>query len=156
MSAHLLSLSALHAAAPGVLDIVFGADGDFEGAPRWRCLLHGRPAAVGLKIVGSCYTTFTDISGGKASLLVGPSEWATIEDAALDCRIPSVAARLAGLCNRAMLLGEMDIDDTTADVFSRAMWGTARNWGWRDGHAAFLASLTLSLAPRIAALRSLA
>lgn len=33
---HLLSLSELHAAAPGVLDVVFGADGEFLLAPMFR------------------------------------------------------------------------------------------------------------------------
>ena len=142
MTSHLLSLSTLHAAAPGVLDVVFGPDGDFQGASEWRCPIW-------------------DSENGPDGDWMGISRYARhpiadqfdpLDTMFFDLRISSVAARLAGLCNRAMLLGEMEIDDATADVFSRAMWGTARGWGWRDGHAAFLASLTLALAPRIAAL----
>lgn len=61
MSKYLLSLADLHAAAPGVLGVVFGPDGHHANAPMWRAS-------------------------------VGPSEGATIRDAALDLCVPSVAA----------------------------------------------------------------
>ena len=131
---HLLSLSALHAAAPGVLDIVFGADGDFEGAPEWRCMCwDSRDSAYVATITRSALDAF--VFGGRI-----PPQFA------LDCRIPSVAARLAGLCARA---------DPDADRRRQLqmMFGDLRK-PVSTGDAVALASLTLSLAPRIVALKS--
>jgi hypothetical protein len=53
---HLLSLAALHAAAPGVLGVVFGADGEFEGAPPWA---------------GPIYVAQTIAVGGGGHMLPG-------------------------------------------------------------------------------------
>lgn len=173
---HLLSLSALHAAAPGVLDIVFGADGDFEGAPEWRCMCwDSRDSAYVATITRSALDAF--VFGGRI-----PPQFA------LDCRLPSVAARLAGLCARAL-----DVEATgqawateageirpefwvlrycdTAGYAASVAWCKATGRPDRRGLSpcppetpslpagladvpSFLAALTLAMAPKIAALRS--
>jgi len=163
---HLLPLSALHAAAPGVLDIVFGADGDFEGAPRWK-----GPAAL---IMAGIFIRWYEVE------MIAWPEDGLMNDLALDCRIPSVAARLAGLCARAV--PHVPESVTAAHVRHRRasnLWslvwvdsaGFTKEASWNGdgtrthpydsdlagapfaGPAAFLASLTLALAPRIASLR---
>lgn len=101
-ASHLLSLSALHAAAPGVLDVVFGSDGDFEGAPRFT-----GPVAYDVRS-----GTYPDLrlyrylhlgfGLGPDVRLVGDDDNVPRSRCALDCRVPSVAARLAGLCARAL------------------------------------------------------
>lgn len=152
---HLLSLPAMHRDGPGSLDVVFGPDGDFEGAPRWD------PPVFWL----NQYIRWGWLRS-QASF-----EHLILPDLALDLRIPSVAARLAGLCARA--LGQSQprgwgVEDANPEWCFQSVWGT-RAYNWRLNGApygaglpvlpkglltpeAFLASLTLSLAPRIAAL----
>ena len=194
---HLLSLSALHAAAPGVLSVVFGSDGDFEGAPVWRPPLwgtlrprKGNPPDENDGQTGFVfrYTLNTAMRGNAdpAVVMDGPAAIWGIGGAALDCRVPSVAARLAGLCARAL-----DVEATgqawateageirpefwvvrycdTAGYAASVAWCKATGRPDRRGLSpcppetpslpagladvpSFLASLTLSLAPRIAAL----
>lgn len=166
----LLSLADLNDAAPGVLDVVFGPDGDFEGAPLFRGpvrLTDGRYVSMDW-------------------LLCQPWDLAIMHRmASLDLRVPSVAARLAGLCAQALghhegtgwrayrmadgwaltdwsegltqwtLSGLIEIPPRlpTSEGWSAAdpTW-TLRGGPW-ETEAHFLASLFLSLAPRIAALR---
>lgn len=123
MSSHLLSLAALHAAAPGVLDVIFGPDGDFEGAPFFvgpvrDVARYGAGGWHWVRSVGGGFLVFIEVAA------IQP-----IDDYALDLRVPSVAARLAGLCSYVQFV---DADLSPAD----------------------LAALTLTLAPQIAALRS--
>ena len=149
MTSHLLSLSVLHTTAPGVLDVVFGPDGDFEGAPRWTCpiatdpdrwRLDPSPAGRRWSIVG---------------MVAGARTWP--DDAALDLRIPSVAARLAGLCARALhhdgpVYCYQSADDGWWYLMPKDDNGALY---WIEGAASeanFLAALTLALAPKIAAL----
>ena len=169
---HLLSLAALHAAAPGVLDVVFGPDGDFEGAP---CTV--------LQVFDEARNEYM------------PRTWPDIEQMidgggiplryALDCRVPSIAARLAGLCARArgvrvgdgwslvcevhpgVLYRLVGVLTTGRSVTAGAWLSTGRRFhtdakiGDDVKHpphgsdpAAFLATLTLERAPQIAGLRT--
>ena len=101
MDSHLLSLFTLHGAAPGVLDVVFGPDGEVEGAPSWTgpAFTPHRPENIAWWPVLS-----TDPNGSvwtETADQVDPGAF-RIRDAALDLRVPSVAARLAGLCARAL------------------------------------------------------
>lgn len=170
MSAHLLSLATLHATAPGVLDVVFGLDGAFEGAPAWCGPVWARK---GLEATSPYqWLTVSSLADGGDVCYYEPSpdtdedEWHAV-NAALDLRIPSVAARLAGLCARALGnhhgdLWQVFIGDGTAKLESPRhafMFVSPR----LDAHtgavdlpdeafaskAAFLAALTLALAPRI-------
>lgn len=157
MTKYMLPLSDLHAAAPGVLDVVFGPDGDFEGSPLWL----GPIQAAGRT---RYLCPFPWSATHLAASAVGP-DWVAVAingsigerwehaGVALDLRVASVASRIAGLCYRSMLVNHTDPDDTTLDVFRRAIEATSRRWRWKDGHAAFLASLTVDLAPQIAALK---
>ena len=147
---YLLHLSSLHSAAPGALDVIFGPDGDFEGAPRWKPPLWDGAWAHHLGSVPD-----------------------PIDDLALDLRVPTVAARLAGLCAKA--LGESG--EGWRIVYAGMTWmltdGQAPMFCWDVlGHprlntpphlpivvgcpfassAHFLAALTLALAPQIAVL----
>ena len=119
MSAHLLPLSALHAAGPGVLEVIFGADGDFPGAPIWRGPLV------------SCGEIVTLDHLDALGIFVRSPEWVRLyrgrHDVALDCRVPSVAARLLRL---ASFVEGVDPNLEMDEV----------------------AALTITLAPRIAAL----
>lgn len=74
---HLLSLATLHAAAPGVLEVVGGFDGDFDTAPIFHPPLWD----------GSGWVWDYNWSEAHASSL------------ALDCRLYSVWTRLVWLCS---------------------------------------------------------
>lgn len=185
-ASHLLSLSALHAAAPGVLDVVFGPDGTFEGAPAfspplWTGIWSDRLEDP-ICQWGWCWGEVYMSEDGLALF----DDHRQVEDAYLDCRIPSVAARLAGLCARAL-----DVEATgqawateageirpefwvlrycdTAGYAASVAWCKATGRPDRRGLSpcppetpslpagladvpSFLAALTLSLAPKIAAL----
>lgn len=154
---HLLSPSELHAEAPGVLDVVFGADGEFLLAPMFRPpLWHADGYWVWQYQVDDL----------------------TVQPLSLDLRVPSVAARLAGLCARAL---GFNADDGWRIVYSEHIGfelitarctqfcesgGSRESWRftgvpWRRGLPAiagcserwtcemFLVALTLALAPRI-------
>jgi hypothetical protein len=183
MTSHLLSLTALHAAAPGVLDVVFGPDGEFEGAPPWAGPMTSLAddSRRGWLVWRGALNVSVATNDGHWSYTV--DRWR--ERWALDLRIPSVAARLAGLCARA--LGFMDRwswgpPDGAWGVRFGYVGGGPKRWmigcacygfapieadvvdfpaltDWTDAgiaqaHASFLSALTLALAPRIAALRS--
>jgi hypothetical protein len=126
---HLLPLSALHAAAPGVLDVIFGADGDFEGAPPW----HGPLMFHTEGFWGKPHTVYWPALWNRADPSPNKMPWVNgvmvkPDKAFLDCRIPSVAARLLRLCS---FVQSVDPNAEPDEI----------------------ASLTLSLAPRIASLR---
>lgn len=142
MSAHLLPLSALHAAAPGVLDVVFGPDGEFEGAPHWR----GPLVSCGETVYFS--RPFDD--GVFVHCLYGCRMWRRLSDVVLDCRVHSVFAHMLRLCKRASnTLETINEAHDLLDCLVAYMIGMVP---WTDEHAARLAALTLTLAPRIAAL----
>lgn len=174
MKPYLLPLSTLHAAAPGVLDVVFGPDGASSEAPHW-CppLWTGTWDREDVR-----WGWRWDVIHDGERLMV-PDEDCIIEDAALDLRVPSVAARLAGLCARALGCpadAAFMVDTGTPEqgfVAFRAEWAliSGRRWIWNRGTgtelserpagvclpprcdaASGLAALTLALAPRIATL----
>ena len=128
MAAYLLRLSTLHLAAPGVLDIVFGPDGDFEGAPDWIGQVLSWSPAYGPESRAATYQPVSlvypeAVSHGDYS---GRTRF---EHAALDLRMPSTHARLMRLCSM--------VQDIDADITPES-----------------LAALTLDLAPKIAALKT--
>ena len=149
MTAHLPSLSALHAAAPGVLGVIFGPDGDFEGAPNF---------------VGPLLDT-VERRPAYQYVMVTPGlvyDWATMTHYALDLRVPSVAAARAGELlargARALARDPRRTGNNPETYAWHQEWSlaitlhraTAEKWTAAD--AARLAALTLTLAPRIAAL----
>ena len=122
---HLLTLADLHAAAPGVLDVVFGADGDFPGAPSWAGPMTGmaRYPRHSWLVWRGLFHASVGTDDGLWSCTV--DEWR--ERWALDCRVPSVAARLIRLCSF------VESVDPNLEPYE-------------------VAALTLALAPQIAAL----
>ena len=152
---HLLPLSALHAAAPGVLDVVFRPDGDFKGAPPWAGPMTSLadPARHGWLVWrGALHVSVATADGHWSSTV---EQWR--ERWALDLRIPTVAARLAGLCLR-VVEGDRVIFDGPAPVYAgeflRGAMCSSAAGGLDHVLAAELAALTLALAPKIAALKS--
>lgn len=147
MTSHILSLTALHAAAPGVLDVVFGPDGDFEGAPRFTGPVRSTGGWIAVASVD--HEAVTSIHLG-----IGGRGRRYHNEVALDLRTPTVAARLAGLCWRAAGFAPRHLEDGVADaiLMEEALWSVVAPWGWTEQQAARLAALTLALAPWIAAL----
>lgn len=102
-----------------LLPVLFGRDGEFEGAPNWTCLIHGS--------VGGDPPTFfrigTIVSGAFFAAGVDRRFNARISAPTLNLRIPSVAARVAGLCARA--LGNQEVASWCAieDHFSWTLHG---------------------------------
>lgn len=175
MSAHLLALADLHAAAPGVLDVIFGRDGDFEGAPEWRCPIWDSEDGPDGDWMGISRHARHPIA----------DQFNPLDTMFFDVRIPSVAARLAGLCARSIQMHAADPGPwywTARGISAEfGQYGGFERWEVSDGmlrplhlidsltrrkdrlapilpadaassRPAFLASLTLALAPRIAAL----
>lgn len=180
MITHLLPLADLHAAAPGILDVVFGPDGDFEGAPLW--------VPAGWEI----HPLLTDpawkpVSKGDSlvHLWLPGYGWAfrPFDELALDLRQTTTATRLAGLCARALgahvgdgwtlacevhpgvLYRLVGVLTTGRPIVAGAWLSTGRSFRAESkigddvknppnapDPAAFLAALVLTLAPRIAAL----
>jgi hypothetical protein len=166
IASYLLPLSVFHAAGPGALDKVFGPDGDFEGAPKFRPSLFGNYQGV------EGYYPLFHLTVRRVPLYRDARGYADpIENAAFDLRVPSVATRLAGLCAQA--LGQTQptgwgVGDANPEWCLQSCWGT-RAFNWRlNGmpygmglpvlptglltQEAFLSALTLALAPKIAAL----
>lgn len=181
MSKHLLPLCDFHAAAPGVLDVVFGLDGDFKGAPDWACSLLIAPDYGGGYIL--CASPQLMREGVK--ILFADTGTLNMADCHFDLRVPSVAARLAGLCARALghrlpatwsiqnerggvfaLVGVAHTPRTSFDSTIVLRWDRGRAMGYGSGGDAqhpsitttatdgtvFLRDLVLALAPQIAAL----
>lgn len=161
MTSHLLHLSTLHTAAPGILDVVFGPDGDFEGAPRWM-----GPVMLSNGMSGVRYVYRNPVD----PLIV---DLPASRDGALDLRVRTVAARLAGLCARALggtgegwrvvyvgmtwVLTDGLSQMFCWDALGRRRENTPPHLPPVEGRpftsaAHFLAALTLALAPQIARL----
>lgn len=165
MPDHLLNLNALHAAAPGVLDAIFGPDGHHPGAPSWIGAVSDYKRRRVMPMTFVMLFSLDDTID---------------ENYVLDCRVPSVAARLLGLCARAMdsaATGAAWIEDHGDSVALRycatrviphdaIYWKRATGAPYAtavdakpvvmaevlfDG-ASFIAALVTALAPRIAAL----
>jgi hypothetical protein len=170
MNAHLLTLADLHAAAPGVLDVVFGPDGDFDDAPLWHPTIWGRLTRWGEDRPAEWIHDWK-----RAGTDFTVKEWdgiASVRNPALDLRT-SAHERIARVC--AIALGEAGAG-WRIDAFGGcwrltdgyicykwppdgSVYGTAfteipvvAGAPW-DSAASFLTALTLALAPRIAALK---
>ena len=123
MAAYLLRLSTLHLAAPGILDVVFGKDGDHEDAPYWTGpVLDIRPSGH------RGFFHVTKILSGRFADVLEIAPMMDLHDLALDCRVFGVSARLMRLCSM--------VQDIDADITPEA-----------------LSALTLDLAPKIAAFK---
>lgn len=179
MNSYLLTLAALHAAAPGAIDVVFGPDGDFEGAPRFTGPVLGR---IRGELPMGYHHVCTSYEPDQIGVMRNDGTRKLCDAPALDLRIPSVAARLAGLCARALGAPPPVVAYVVATgvpehgfLVLRAEWLLIgeRRWCWnrdtgadlsmhptgirlppRCDAASALAALTFALAPRIAALRS--
>ena len=143
MPSYLLPLATLHAAAPGILDVVFGPDGDFEGAPPF----------MGPVLIGSQYrcTMFRARVDDDGEILIGTTNFCGLmfaDKVMLDLRIPTIAARLAGLCARC----HGCLSAAESGLVASAFHAPVEGWTEEDG--ARLAASTLTLARRIAALRT--
>jgi len=148
MNAHLLTLADLHAAAPGVLGVIFGRDGTFDDAPAWTApiwwsdIRRWAYAGIGSRIE---VTRERDIHGGLVQV---DQRTAPAEFACLDCRVPAIAARLAALCAKAS-----DGGYTLSDARVIHAGLTASRFGITEEEAGDVAGLTLSCAKAIAALK---
>ncbi len=115
---HLLSLADLHAAGPGVLDVIFGPDGDFEGAPEWRCPIwytYGRPTWMLMREGDWCIQL--DRRGHWVALAGTRGHISTCH---LDLRT-SAADRLAKLCAR-VCLKHIGVPDAPVSVYVFDDW----------------------------------
>ena len=142
MNEHLLMLDALHAAAPGVLDVVFGPDGAHKNAPLWM------PSAV---MLGVCYDRpFGRHAHGLTIWDAGQGGWyfAEWDQLALDLLTPSTACRIAGLCLRAGADHNALNADLCWEIIAEAMDNRIH-----PETAARMVAITLRLAPKIAALK---
>ena len=148
MPEYLLPLSVLHAAAPGILNVVFGQDGIRDDAPLWRAPIWGT-------VAGSDPAFYTmsslhiDSEGPKVCAAnIDRAFSPMMRDGALDPTIPSIACRLAGLCLRAAgdLPRRADLD-LCWEIIAEAMDNRIH-----PETAARMVALTLRLAPEIAAL----
>jgi len=157
MNEHLLMLDALHAAAPGVLDVVFGPD----GKTRWDRVSRWTGHVVDVRSGDSGPISFwpdnTDaLLACRSSALCGSL---SIHDggdlmpiphecAALDLLTPSTACRIAGLCLRAGADHNGLTSDLCWEIIAEAM-----DHRIHPETAARMVALTLRLAPKIAALK---
>lgn len=157
---HLLAPSALDAAAPGVLSVVFGPDGDFDGAPNWRGPLVSLDYATNRVYDSGVWLDV--IQGGRARIIraelptdvgralgaLNSGGWRPLSRLAFDTRVPSVAARLAGLLLRVAVIAKDEALLRDARVVLVACAGGP----WSEAQAARFAALILLYAPQIAAL----
>lgn len=126
---HLL-LHQIHAQAPGSLNTLFSADGAFEGAPRFRGPLYD--------LRRSAFATLGED--------VDPADLAPWF--ALDLRMPTVAAHVAGVCWRSTLARRCLLArDELATIYRAQLSGTDP---WTDEDAGRLCALVLSLAAELA------
>lgn len=158
---YMLSASALHDLAPGILGVVHGPDGEHEGAPVWRGPLYG--PAYGYT-PGWWYFEGFDDDGDF--LLLGDAG-AAPDMLSYDLRVEGVRARFVRLCERAMGTGSLFEQDEFGGAHLRCGDEVIARWD-RDGNPVeahpfgpvhfphigrdWLAPLVMALAPRIAAL----
>ena len=119
LPSYMVPLAQMNEDGPGSLDVVFGWDGCFEGAPIWTgpiwCVSRSR------------WVSWTSDGGGaggdawRGCQRVGESGITTydLSDLALDCRVFAV-------CNRLALLGAHAFSGISINV--NATWQTVRNF----------------------------
>jgi len=94
MPEYLLPLSVLHAAAPGILDVVFGKDGAGDNRPNFTGPVYGS--------AGGYAPGWWHIEGFDGADVLLMNDAIGERDAlSLSALLPSTACRLAGLCLRA-------------------------------------------------------
>lgn len=140
MSKHLLSLSDLNAAAPGVLIVVFGKDGDHEDAPRWLPLMFYPESPIKWGRLHNWYST------GHVWIETNRHANVLMSSVFLDLRVPSIAARLLALLRR------LNVQSRFTRAAIRASTNRHLSGTWTESDAAHLGEVVLYLAPQIAAL----
>lgn len=151
MSKHLLPLSDLNAAAPGVLGVVFGPDGHHEDAPLWSgpITILCAPARDGHAFLAAPVEddgVWLSVIEGNGHNMVRPDFWPWSKRLVIDLRIPTVAGRLLALLRRL----NIQIRSTRAAI--RASTNRHLSGTWTESDAADLGVVVLALAPQIAAL----
>ena len=141
MPEYLLPLSVLHAAAPGILDVVFGKDGAGDNRPNFTGPVYGS--------AGGYAPGWWHIEGFDGADVLLMNDAIGERDAlSLSALLPSTACRLAGLCLRAAgdLPQRADLD-LCWEIIAEAMDNRIH-----PETAARMVALTLRRAPKIAAL----
>lgn len=143
MPEYLLPLSVLNAASPGILDVVFGKDGAGDNHPNFTGPVYGS--------AGGYAPGWWHIEGfDSADVLLMNDAIGEYDALSLSALLPSTACRLAGLCIRANpeLPRRADLD-LCYQILDQAMDNRIH-----PETAARMVTLTLRLAPEIAALKS--
>ena len=142
MPEYLLPLSALHAAAPGILDVVFGKDGAGDNHPNFTGPVYGS--------AGGYAHGWWHVEGfDGADVLLMNDAIGEYDALSLSALLPSTACRLAGLCLRATKVLPRRADlDLCYQILDQAMDNRIH-----PETAARMVTLTLRLAPEIAALK---
>ena len=151
MSKHLLPLSDLNAAAPGVLGVVFGPDGHHEDAPLWSgpITILCTPARDGHAFLAAPVEddgVWLSAIEGNGHGMAPPDFWPWSDRLTIDLRIPTIAARLLAILRRL----NIQIRSTRAAI--RASTNRYLSGTWTESDAADLGVVVLALAPQIAAL----
>lgn len=142
MTSHLLPLSVLHAASPGVLSVVFGKDGAGDNHPNFTGPVYGS--------AGGYAPGWWHIEGfDGADVLLMNDAIGEYDALSLSVLLPSTACRLAGLCLRAGADEDIPSADLCWEIIAEAMDNRIH-----PETAACMVVLTLRLAPEIAALGS--
>ena len=151
MSKHLLSLSDLNAAAPGVLSVVFGKDGHHEDAPLWSgpITILCDPARDGHAFLAAPVEddgVWLSVIEGNGRGMAPPDFWPWSKRLVIDLRIPTVAGRLLAI------LCCLNIQSRSTRAAIRASTNRHISGTWTESDAADLGVVVLALAPQIAAL----
>lgn len=142
MPEYLPPLSVLHAAAPGILDVVFGKDGAGDNHPNFTGPVYGS--------AGGYAHGWWHVEGfDGADVLLMNDAIGEYDALSLSALLPSTACRLAGLCLRATKVLPRRADlDLCYQILDQAMDNRIH-----PETAARMVTLTLRLAPEIAALK---
>lgn len=143
MPEYLLPLSVLNAASPGILDVVFGKDGAGDNHPNFTGPVYGS--------AGGYAHGWWHVEGfDGADVLLMNDAIGEYDALSLSALLPSTACRLAGLCLRATKVLPRRADlDLCYQILDQAMDNRIH-----PETAARMVTLTLRLAPEIAALKS--
>lgn len=146
MTAYLLRLADLEAAAPGILKVIFGPDGDIKNAPPFAGPVSVIKAQPDLMVGGYLW-----IHGGLTpdGIWDGAGRLTPFDAVALDCRVPGVAVRLLGLCAYAAWRSRQSIPSVGQACTAAHSSVLCSLMPWAPAHAVLVAHLTLSLADMI-------
>lgn len=151
MSKHILSLSDINAAAPGVLSVVFGKDGHHEDAPLWSgpITILCDPARDGHAFLAAPVEddgVWLSAIEGNGHGMATPDFWPWSKRLVIDLRIPTVADRLLHLLRR------INIQSRSTRAAIRASTNRHLSGTWTESDAGDLGVVVLALAHQIAAL----